>query len=110
MGRWLPPRLLAMPTGYSCSEFLNTSETIEFILDFSTGLMTGDGKLCESRSVPAGTRVVSDPHFTVTTPLLTIRCDYALRSFEIAEPFLLLGAKNLVDFGLHASVRDHCSA
>src|SRR5207253_3706102 len=45
------PLLLAMPTGYSHSEFLHTSETIEFILDFSTGLMTGYGKLCESRSV-----------------------------------------------------------
>jgi hypothetical protein len=39
-------------------------------------------------------------------PLPTIRCDCALRSFEIAELFLLVGTENLVDFGLHASVRD----
>jgi len=30
-----------MPTRYSHPEFLNTSETIEFILDFSTGEMAG---------------------------------------------------------------------
>jgi hypothetical protein len=54
----------------------------------------------------AVTGVVSSPHFPVATPLLTIRCDCALGSFEIAKPFLLLGAKNLVDCGLHASVRD----
>jgi hypothetical protein len=30
----------------------------------------------------------------------------ALRSFEIAEPFLLLGAQKFVNFGLHASIRD----
>src|ERR1700675_1562372 len=32
-----------MPTRYSTPEFLNTSETIEFILDFSTGTMAGGG-------------------------------------------------------------------
>src|SRR5882762_9939334 len=30
-----------MPTRYSPPEFLNTSETIEFILDFSIGVMEG---------------------------------------------------------------------
>jgi hypothetical protein len=34
------------------------------------------------------------------------RCDYPLRSFEVAELFLLVGAENLVDFGLHASISD----
>jgi hypothetical protein len=33
--------ILAMPTRYSRPEFLNTSETTEFILDFSTGEMAG---------------------------------------------------------------------
>jgi hypothetical protein len=41
MGRSLPPVLLAIPKRYSRSEFLNTSETIEFRLDFSTGVMAG---------------------------------------------------------------------
>jgi hypothetical protein len=30
-----------MPTRYPFHKFLRTSETIEFILDFSTGLVTG---------------------------------------------------------------------
>jgi hypothetical protein len=34
--------VLAMSTRYSPSEFMNTSETIEFILDFSTGVMAGE--------------------------------------------------------------------
>src|SRR5712691_7145319 len=34
-------------------------KTIEFILDFSTGLMTGSGKLFESRSVQIGGLVFS---------------------------------------------------
>jgi hypothetical protein len=42
MERSLPFVLLAMPTPYSRSEFLNTSETIEFSLDFSTGVMAGE--------------------------------------------------------------------
>jgi hypothetical protein len=29
------------PTRYSGAEFLNTSETIEFVLDFSAGVMAG---------------------------------------------------------------------
>jgi hypothetical protein len=33
--------MLAIPTRYSDPEFLNTSETTEFILDFSTGVMAG---------------------------------------------------------------------
>jgi hypothetical protein len=37
----LPALLLATPTRYSRPELLNTSETTEFILDFSTGVMTG---------------------------------------------------------------------
>jgi hypothetical protein len=44
MGRSLPPLLLAIPTRYSSPEFLKTSETIEFILDFSTGVMAGGGE------------------------------------------------------------------
>jgi len=32
-----------MPTGYSRPECLNTSETTEFSLDFSTGVTTGVG-------------------------------------------------------------------
>jgi hypothetical protein len=34
--------VLAMSTRYSRSEFLNTSETIEFILDFSTGMRASE--------------------------------------------------------------------
>jgi hypothetical protein len=41
MGRSLLSLLLTMPTRYSPPEFLNTPETIEFILDFSTGVMVG---------------------------------------------------------------------
>jgi hypothetical protein len=33
--------ILAVPARYSRPELLNTSETIEFILDFSTGEMAG---------------------------------------------------------------------
>jgi hypothetical protein len=51
-----------------------------------------------SHNHPAVARVVSNLHFTVIAPLPTIRCDCALRSFEIAEPFLLFGAESLVDF------------
>src|ERR1700747_3331932 len=54
----------------------------------------------------AATRVASNLYFTVTAPLSTIRCDCTLRSFEIAELFLLLGAENFVNLGLHAGVRD----
>jgi hypothetical protein len=54
MERSLPPLVLAIPTGYLRPEFLNTSETTEFVLDFSTGGMTGYGKICESRPVQIG--------------------------------------------------------
>jgi hypothetical protein len=37
----LPFLLLAIPTHYSRGELLKTSETIEFILDFSTGVIAG---------------------------------------------------------------------
>jgi hypothetical protein len=50
--------------------------------------------------------VNSDLCVTVIAPLLAIRCDCTLRSFEIAELFLLLGAENFVNLGLHAGVRD----
>ena len=63
-------------------------------------------RTADSALASAVTGVVSNPHFTLATLLLTIRCDCALGSFEIAKPFLLLGAKDLVDCGLHASVRD----
>jgi hypothetical protein len=48
MERSLPPLVLAIPTGYLRPEFLNTSETTEFVLDFSTGGMTGYGKIATS--------------------------------------------------------------
>jgi hypothetical protein len=41
MERSLPPLVLAIPTCYLRPEFLNTSETTEFVLDFSTVRMTG---------------------------------------------------------------------
>src|SRR5579864_6465954 len=59
-----------------------------------------------SASASAVTRVASNLYFTVIAPLLTIRCDCALRSFEVAELLLLLGAENFVNLGLHAGVRD----
>src|SRR5579864_8839549 len=59
-----------------------------------------------SASASAATRVASNLYSTVIAPLPTIRCDYALRSFEVAELLLLLGAENFVNFGLPASVRD----
>ena len=48
------------------------------------------------------------PHlyFTGIAPLPTIRCNCALRSFEVAELPLLLRAENFVNVGLHAGVRD----
>ena len=46
----------------------------------------------------AAARVVSNPYFTVIAPLPAIRCDCALRSFEITKLFLLLRAESLVDF------------
>src|SRR5690349_8477383 len=57
-------------------------------------------------SASAATRVASNSYFTVITPLPTIRCDCTLRSFDIAELFLLLGAENFVNLGLHAGVLD----
>jgi hypothetical protein len=59
-----------------------------------------------SASASAVTLVASNLYFTVIAPLPTIRCDCALRSFEIAELFLLVGAENCVNCGLHAGVRD----
>jgi hypothetical protein len=59
-----------------------------------------------SASASAVTRVASNLYFTVIAPLPTVRCDCALRSLEIAEPFLLVGAENFVNLGLHAGVRD----
>ena len=43
---------------------------------------------------------------TVIAPLLAIRCECALRSFEIAELLLLFGGENVDNLGLHAGVRD----
>src|SRR5690348_1465330 len=57
-------------------------------------------------SASAATRLASNLYFTVIAPLPTIRCDCTLRSFEIAELFLLLEAENFVNPGLHPSVRD----
>ena len=57
-------------------------------------------------SVSVVTRVASNLYFTVIAPLPTIRCNCALRSFEVAELLLLLGAENFVNVGLHAGVRD----
>ena len=59
-----------------------------------------------SASVLAATRVASNLYFTVIAPLPTIRCDCALRSFEVAEFLLLVGAEKFVNLGLHAGVRD----
>src|SRR5246127_4931896 len=59
-----------------------------------------------SASASAATRVASNLYFTVIAPLPTIRCDCTLRSFEIAELFLLLGTEKFVNIGLHASVAD----
>jgi hypothetical protein len=52
------------------------------------------------------TRVASNLYFAVMASLLAIGCDCALRSFEVTELLLLVGAENLVEFGLHAGVRD----
>jgi hypothetical protein len=59
MGRSLPSLVLAIPRRYSRPKFMKTSETIEFSLDFYTGLTTGCGKLFESRSVRIGGLVFS---------------------------------------------------
>ena len=48
---------------------------------------------------------VSNLWVTAIAPLLTFRCECALRSLEVAELFLLLGAQNFVNLGLHAGVR-----
>jgi hypothetical protein len=47
MGRSLPSLLLAIPTRYSRPKCMKTSETIEFSLDFSTGVMAERGKRYE---------------------------------------------------------------
>src|SRR5690349_23546646 len=59
-----------------------------------------------SASASAATLLASNLYFTVTAPLSTIRCDCTLRSFEIAELFLLLGAEKFVNIGLHAGFGD----
>jgi hypothetical protein len=37
---------------------------------------------------------------------ICLRCECALRSFEIAELLLLFGSENVETLGLHADVRD----
>src|SRR5258708_36102982 len=54
----------------------------------------------------AAARVISNLCVTVIAPSLAIRCECALRSFEIAELLLLFGAENVENLGLHAGVRD----
>src|SRR5260370_7313304 len=57
----------------------------------------------------AAARVISNLCVTVIAPSLAIRCECALRSFEIpaAELLLLFGAENVEILGLHACVPDH---
>src|SRR5712671_4120840 len=50
--------------------------------------------------------VISNLCVTVIAPSLAIRCECALRSFEIPELLLLFGAENVENLGLHAGVRD----
>ena len=50
--------------------------------------------------------MISNLCVTVIAPSLAIRCECALRSFEIAELLLLFGAENVENLGLHARVRD----
>jgi hypothetical protein len=51
-----PSVLLAISRHYSFPSFLNTSETTELSLDFSTGVLV-DGKLSGLRSVQTGSFV-----------------------------------------------------
>src|ERR1700693_3897974 len=59
-----------------------------------------------SASASAVTRVASNLYFTMIAPLLTVRCDCTLWSFEVAGLLLLLGAEDVVNLGLHSGVRD----
>ena len=54
----------------------------------------------------AAARVISNLCVTVIAPSFALRCECALRSFEIAELLLLFGAENVENLGLHAGVRD----
>jgi hypothetical protein len=54
----------------------------------------------------AAAHLISNLCVTVIASLFALRCECALRSFEIAELLLLLGAENFVNLGLHAGVRD----
>src|SRR6266851_814134 len=57
-------------------------------------------------SPSAAARVISNLCVTVIAPSLAIRCECALRSFEIPELLLLFGAEDVENLGLHAGVRD----
>src|SRR5207245_3705586 len=66
-------------------------------------------RLCGATvSAPLSTaaRVISNLCVTVIAPSFDLRCECALRSFEIAELLLLLGAEIVVYIGLHAGVSD----
>src|SRR5258708_7415857 len=66
-------------------------------------------RLCrETVSAPPSTAadVISNLCVTVVAPFFALRCECALRSFEIAELLLLFGAENVENLGLHAGVRD----
>src|SRR5712675_3748492 len=66
-------------------------------------------RLCGATvSAPPSTaaHVISNRCLTVIAPLFALRCECALRSFEIAELLLLFGGENVENLGLHAGVRD----
>src|SRR5437868_14653248 len=65
-------------------------------------------RLCGATAAtpPSAARVISNLCVTVIAPSLAIRCECALRSFEIPELLLLFGAENVENLGLHAGVRD----
>jgi len=64
-------------------------------------------RLCVATvSAPPSTAAHVISNLCVIAPLFALRCECALRSFEIAELLLLFGAENCENLGLHAGVRD----
>src|SRR5258708_10802572 len=58
-------------------------------------------------SAPPSTaaRIISNLCVTVIAPSFALRCQCALRSFQVAQFLLLFRAEDVVNLGLHAGVR-----
>jgi hypothetical protein len=69
---WVPSRVLyflAIPLHYSHPEFLHTSETTEFHLDFSTGLIAVRERPFDLHQSDAAEQALAETLQTITMPI-----------------------------------------